>query len=286
MMVSAYLTAAGPLQLGEARAFALKSLDRVLAKAWDGKSARLGHVVAYSDPAAVHRMVSGMLDDYAFTVIACLDAYCSTADLTYFNFARAIADAMLQRFFDSTGGGFFDMDAKADPASLIGALTARRKPLQDSPTPAGNSVAVIALMRLFHYTNESSYKDKAEETLEAFAGVVNHFGIFAGTFGAALRMFLEPSIQVLVVGDDEAAEKLNTAALSQFAINKEVVRLRSSQAVAQNLPPALAETLPGLPAIKAGSSVAVICSGFTCLPPISDARELEVELKKAITAKR
>jgi uncharacterized protein len=44
------------------------------------------------------------------------------------------------------------------------------------------------------------------------------------------------------------------------------------------LPPALAETIPNLPAIKKGHTVAVICSGFSCKPPIAEPAELEKAL--------
>ena len=43
----------------------------------------------------------------------------------------------------------------ADGKSL-GVLSTRRKPLQDSPTPAGNPMAAIALLRLHHYTGDRS----------------------------------------------------------------------------------------------------------------------------------
>jgi uncharacterized protein YyaL (SSP411 family) len=46
------------------------------------------------------------------------------------------------------------------------------------------------------------------------------------------------------------------------------------------LPPALAETVPNLPAIKEGKTVAVVCSGFACQPPISDPGRLEETLKE------
>src|SRR6202021_1989082 len=82
LCVSAYLEAAKVLSLSEARRFALKSLDRVLAEAWrkkqnagEGARAALLHVVSYSDPEASRREVPGLLDDYAFTALACLDAY-------------------------------------------------------------------------------------------------------------------------------------------------------------------------------------------------------------------
>ncbi|MCU1305326.1 MAG: hypothetical protein JWN45_21, partial [Acidobacteriaceae bacterium] len=284
LLISAYLDAARVLHDGEARRFALKSLDRILAEAWHGATARLSHVIAYSDPKAARRSVAGMLDDYVFAAIACMDAYESTSDLTYFNFARAITDAMITRFFDNTSGGFFDMDTSADPTGLLGALTARRKPLQDSPTPAGNSAAIIALMRVYGYTQDAGYKDKAEDTLEAFAGVVDHFGVFAATFGIGLRLYLTPEIQVVVVGDDALADELYAAAVAPFALNKAVLRLREGQAVPQNLPPALAETIPNLPGLKEGKSVAIICSGFACQPPISDAENLSEVLKREIAS--
>ncbi|HYM77637.1 MAG TPA: thioredoxin domain-containing protein [Candidatus Dormibacteraeota bacterium] len=298
MCISAYLEAAKVLGLAEARGFALRSLDRVLSAAWRhgsstgqeaGKSARstpapstpatstqasLLHVVAYSDPAAEHREVPGMLEDYAFTALACLDAYEATADLSYFNFARAIADAMIARFFDATSGGFFDSEPATEGKSL-GVLATRRKPLQDSPTPAGNPVAAIALMRLHHYTNEASYRDKAEQTLETFAGVAEQFGIFAASYGIAVVHFLESPTQVVVIaGEDGAVDELQAAAIAPFAFTRSTLRLASNQAVAENLPPALAATIPNLPQLGSDKSFAVICSGSTCQPPVFSGQDL------------
>jgi hypothetical protein len=58
-----------------------------------------------------------------------------------------------------------------------------------------------------------------------------------------------------------------------------VLRLDGDKAVAQNLPPALARTIPNLPALGGGRSFdgrsfAVVCSGFACQPPIFDPQEL------------
>jgi len=291
LCVSAYLEAAKVLGLSEAKKFALRSLDRVLAQAWKwesdketGMSARathrLLHVVAYSDPSAEHREVPGLLDDYAFTALACLDAYESTSDLSYFKFALAIADSMIARFFDSTSGGFFDSQPSGDGKNL-GVLATRRKPLQDSPTPAGNPMAAIALMRLHHYTGNASYRDKAAETLETFAGVADQFGIFAATYGIAVLHFLEEPVQVVVIGEDEAATELYRQATAGFAFHKTTLRLNPSQAVAENLPLLLAETIPHLPQLRAGRSFAVLCSGSTCQPPVTDAEELRRSLQAA-----
>jgi uncharacterized protein YyaL (SSP411 family) len=245
-------------------------------------------VVAYSDPKAAHREVPGLLDDYAATAIACLDAYEATSDLSYFKFAQAITDAMVAKFFDATSGGFFDSEPPADGKGL-GVLSTRRKPLQDSPTPAGNPMAAIALLRMHHYTGDTGYRDKAELTLETFAGVAEQFGIFAATYGIAVIYLLENPVQVVVVGDvsgDEGQEKttgeLYAAAAAPFAFNKTTLRLTTNQAVAANLPPALASTIPNLPQLKSGKPLAVLCSGFACQPPVTDTAELRRELESAL----
>ena len=291
MCVSAYLEAAKVLSLAEARRFALRSLDRILAEAWRHRSdagegttqARLLHVVAYSDPKAEPREVAGLLEDYAATVLACLDAYEATADLSYFKFPRAIADAMIAKFFDPVSGGFFDAEPAAAGKSL-GVLATRRKPLQDSPTPAGNPMAAIALLRLHHYTGEDGDRDKAEQTLETFAGVVGQFGIFAATYGIALVHWLENPIQVVVISENEADDSgaaLASAAHETFAFNKTALRLTANQAVAANLPPTLAATIPNLSGLKSGRGFAVVCSGFTCQPPIHDSAGLRRALEAA-----
>ena len=319
LCVSAYLEAAKVLGLEGARRFALRSLDRVLAQAWSAGSARaknlettagqlpvatqtspllarprLLHVVAYSDPKAEHREVAGLLDDYAFTALACLDAYEATADLSYFKFAQSIADTMIAKFYDATSGGFFDSEPPAEGKGL-GVLATQRKPLQDSPTPAGNPMAAIALLRLHHYTGEAGYRDKTEKTLETFAGVAEQFGIFAATYGIAVAHFLESPIQVVVIAGDgstedgsaedrsaESAAELQVVATAAFAFNKSTLRLTPNEAVAKNLPPALAATIPNLPQLKSGKSFAVLCSGSACQPPVSDPAELRGQLERAL----
>jgi uncharacterized protein len=273
MCVSAYLEAAKVLDLADARNFALRSLDRMLSQGWSAESG-MKHVIAYSDPKAQHREIAGVLDDYAFSVIACLDAYEATADLSYFRFARAIADAMVTNFFDPVSGGFFDTRTP-DGDNSLGILGTRRKPFQDSPTPSGNSAAAIALLRLHGYSNDASDRDRAEQTLDVYAGVAGQHGIFAATYGIAVVQFVQPHTQVVVVGKDEPAMALYRAAARSFGFTTAVIRIDDDKVVAANLPPALAKTIPSLPSIGVGPSFAVLCSGFACQPPIFDASKLE-----------
>jgi uncharacterized protein YyaL (SSP411 family) len=255
----------------------LRSLDRILAQGW--KDASLKHVIAYSGSTPVGRDAPGVLDDYAFLVLACLDAYESTADLSYFKFARNIADAMIGRFGDSAAGGFFDCDLLN--SDKLGALVARRKPFQDAPTPAGNSSAALALLRLHAYTHQARYRELAEKTLEIFAGVSAQFGIFAATYGIAVLAFTCPHTRVVIIGTDERAPELCRAANKTFSLTQSVIRLTDNEAVPQNLPPALAETIPNLPGVKEGQSQAVVCAGFVCRPPVNDPAKLDELLRES-----
>jgi len=277
MCISAYFAAGHALGLKEPVAFALKSLDRVLAVAWSEPQG-LAHVVAYGEGVSATR-ISGVLEDYAFLAAAALDAWEATGELRYFTVAQAIGDAMLARFCDSEAGdamsrGFFDTED--DPAA-IGALSARRKPLQDSPTPAGNAVAATLLLRLHALTGNALYEARARDTLETFAGVVEHFGLYAASYGLALRRAIEPPVQVCVIGEDALADELAAAAMKRYAVNKSMIRLRREQL--SGLPPALAETLPHLP--PGEGSVAVVCRGNSCLPPIFAVEELSAALTTA-----
>jgi uncharacterized protein len=269
MCVAAYLQAGRALGLKEPVEFGLRSLDRVLDVAWDADLG-LAHVVAYGEGVGAAR-IAGVLEDYGFVGSAALDAWEATGELKYFAAAQEIGGEMLVRFYDAAGGGFFDTELDAE---AIGALSARRKPLQDSPTPSGNAIAAMLLLRLHALTGNAIYESRARETLETFAGVVEHFGLYAASYGLALRRAIEGPVQVCVIGGDALAEELAAAALRGFTVNKSVVRLRWEQMGA--LPPALAETLVHLP-VGAGS-VAVVCRGMTCLPLVSTVEELVVAL--------
>jgi len=268
MFVSAYLEAGRALQdaLGlSCRAFALKTMNRMLSAAWSestGFAHRIGGPV-----------LSGSLDDQVFGVLALLDAYEATLDARYFRAAQRTMDIVIEKYGDTERGGFFDRSSDAPP---MGGLDVRRKPFQDSPTPGTNSVAAIALIRVHAFTNEPKYRDWAQKTLEAFAGIAPQFGMFAATYGLAATLFARHPAHVVITGaaDDSVAKALEAAANSVFRFGKSALRVLPGGEPA-SLPFALRETFPHLPKDKA---LALVCSGNTCFPPTSDREQLQTLL--------
>jgi len=264
MFVSAYLDTARVLDglvAENSRRFALKTLDRMLREVWS-EARGFGHRIG--GPA-----LDGSLDDQIFGVLALLDAYETTLESRYFETAKKTIDLAMARYGDLEGAGFFDRPVDASP---MGGLDVRRKPFQDSPTPGANSAAAIALLRIHAFAGEDRYRNFAEKTLEAFAGIAPQYGLFAATYGLAAILFTNHPLQIVVTGtaDDWVAQTLELAAHRAFRFGKAVLRVTPGTDLT-HLAGALKETLPHLPADKA---LAVVCAGQTCMPPASDAKQL------------
>jgi uncharacterized protein YyaL (SSP411 family) len=241
--ISAYIHAGRVLNLSGPIEFALKTLDRILAEGWSDRS-RSGPRNLLLRSRSGEAGIAGVLDDYAFTVDACIDAWETTGELRYYRLLPpsamrwSPASTILSEPLSST----LSCPPTAKP---LGALSARRKPLQDTPTPAGNPSAAIALLRLAHLSGRKDLRDKAEDTLENFAGIVEHFGLYAGTYGLALEQFLlaaDPGR-----GDRRRCgrgPRLEATATAGYAVNKSVIRLKTVQVKAENLPPVLPKPYP------------------------------------------
>jgi len=280
MAVTAYLETARVLRMDAPREFALLTLDRLLKEAWDGDS-MLNHVIAYADnpeSSASSKRVPGTLDDYAFTIHACIDTWIASGEMSYYRAATKLADAMIARFHDAAGGGFFDTAAPSEIP--LGALSARRKPLQDSPTPAGNPTAAAALLRLEPLSGRKEYRDIAEDSLAHFAGIVEHFGLYAGTYGLAVERLLLDPVLVVIAGSEPEAVRLETLAIARFAVNKTVMRIDPVKLAAGEIPEALAETLLHVRPPSGAQAWALVCRGGTCLPPITNGEELLTALEE------
>jgi uncharacterized protein YyaL (SSP411 family) len=262
MFASAYLEAYRVLGRADCRDFALKTLDRILAGAWRdarGFAHRLGGA-----------WLDGVLDDQVCMAAALLDAYEVTLDRRYFDAAEGAVKHALAKHWDAEGGGFFDRSSDAPP---MGGLDVRRKPLQDSPVSGANSIAAIALGRLYGYTGNALYRERAAQTLEAFAGIVPQYGLFAATYGLAALLHARHALQVVVTGaaGDAQAAQLEQAALSVYRFGKAVLRVTPETMSADSLAPALKQTIPHL---RADIPQALVCVETTCHPPTSDPAQL------------
>ena len=129
--------------------------------------------------------IDGYLDDYAYLADGLLDLHDATGEPEWHEAARALADTLLARFWDSEDGGFFY--AASDAPALI----ALSKDLFDGATPSPNGVAARVLVRLAARSPENQrFGDRAQQMLTAYRGVIERVPQGTPTLtGAALDLF-------------------------------------------------------------------------------------------------
>ena len=201
------------------------------------------------------------LEDHAFLLEALLGLYEATGDPSWYGKCTALADTLIDRFSDPERGGFFTT------ASDHERLAARRKDLEDSPIPSGNSAAAFGLLRLAALSGESRYERHALGVLRLLFGIATRH---PGAFGHLLRaadFYLAPVKEVAIVGPSpEAGELLR------------VVR----GAYRPHLVLAAGEA-DGVPLLEGrgpvdGHAAAYVCERFACQAPVTSPADLEVAL--------
>lgn len=292
MMISSLLEAHKVLGLAGARDRALMTLDLLLEKAYDPAKG-MAHSLVRIDSGAdsSHQANSqfpvssfefrisdfGFLDDQVFFVAALLDAYEVTGNRTHFDRALELMETTVRRFWDEKDGGFFDTAKDLDQRQ--GRLQAPHKPFQDSPAPAGNSVAALVLDRLAALAERPDFREKAETILNLLASRAGDYGLFAATYGLALTNHLRAPVEVVVVGnpEDERTRLLIKAAHQASKAGKRVLALSPETVKDGGLPAGLASTLPNLP--LDGTPLALVCVGTSCQPPVQTPEALAEALK-------
>ncbi|MFA0782029.1 MAG: hypothetical protein YYHSYBAR_000420 [Candidatus Fervidibacter sacchari] len=107
--------------------------------------------------------VDGMLDDYAYLLVALLDLHETTNEGKWSERAKELADTMVSLFWDERNGGFWFTTERKD-------LLTRSKPALDGAEPSPNGMAALGLLRLANETGEERYAQIAKRTLETFGG--------------------------------------------------------------------------------------------------------------------
>jgi uncharacterized protein len=145
-----------------------------------------------ADGGARHDAMAG---DHAALVEAFVAFAQATGEARWIDEARAVADTLLDHFWDVDNGGLF---TTADDAE---ALIVRQKDLLDNATPAANSMAATGLLRLAALTGEQRYRHQSEQILQLVGGVVGGAPTAFGRLLAAVDMLRAGVTEIAVVGE-------------------------------------------------------------------------------------
>jgi uncharacterized protein YyaL (SSP411 family) len=210
--------------------------------------------------------LNGYLDDYAYLSAALIDAFEATHRPIYLDTARELTAIMLEQFWDPQAGGCFFTGNDHE------ALIQRMKGGEDSAIPSGNAVAAMNHLRLYAYTGERTYLDRAERTFRVFHRAMDQNAFGTASMLCALDFYLAKPKEIVLVGSrsDPAMAGLLAGIHGKYVPNKTLVVTNGDGNGSGYLP----EAAKGKTAVN-GKPTAYVCHHFTCSQPVTDRDALE-----------
>jgi uncharacterized protein YyaL (SSP411 family) len=198
-------------------------------------------------------------EDYALFIKALLDLDQATLSLhtspisprhpttstPYLEQAVRIQTEFDQFLWSGESGGYYNTDAADD-------LLLRERSYVDNATPSANGIAVANLVRLALLTENLSYLDRAEQTLQAFGEVMQRSPSACPSLFSALDWFYNHTLV-----------RTTTELIPAIAI--------------QYLPTVVWKVEPELPQ----GAIALVCQGLSCQEPARSPEQLQEQLQQS-----
>src|SRR6185436_6435241 len=104
----------------------------------------------------------------------------ATFDAKYFDEARGLVAKAVDLFWDDAAGGFFVTAKSAE------SLIARMREEYEGPHPSGDAMMTLTLLKLFDYTGDASYRDRADKVVRSFKAHLERYPMGHGWMLVAL----------------------------------------------------------------------------------------------------
>ncbi len=240
LMISGLARAYGVFRKPEYISLAVSATNFILDNQWvNGRFHRLNYESA---PA-----VLAQSEDYALFIKALLDLHaCSPGQTRWQLQAIAVQDEFDELLW-SVEGGYYNTASDAGRELIV-----RERSYADNATPAANGVAVSNLVRLALLTENLSYLDRAEQSLQAFSSIMSKAPQACPSLFAALDWYHHCT---LIRTRAEVLDSLFAKYLPAAVF-------------------ALADDLPE-------ATVGLVCQGLSCLAPALSSAQLWEQVEQS-----
>jgi uncharacterized protein len=193
---------------------------------------------------------TGYLEDYADAAHGLLALHVATGELRWLQEANRLARLAVELFADDERGGFYLSPVDGEK------LVARKKDLEDHPTPSGNSMLASVLLRLARIYGDDELERRAVGVFRLIHGAVTRAPSAFGHALTALDLHFSTPRELAIIGPVDAP--VARAALEPFQPDT-VVAVGPSEEI-----PLLAGKtfVHGKPAVY-------VCERFACQAPIT-----------------
>jgi hypothetical protein len=154
---------------------------------------------------------TAFLDDYANVAHGLYELHVATGDLRWLHESRRLALRAVELFADPDHGGFFMTPAGGEE------LVARKKDLDDNPTPSGNSMLAYVLLRLARIWGDDELERHAVGVFRLVHPLLGRAPQAFGWTLAALELHLSPPRELALLA--EPSDPLARQVLSRWEPN-------------------------------------------------------------------
>jgi hypothetical protein len=211
--------------------------------------------------------LEGYLDDYSFYISALLDLFEADSDPAYLSNTIKYADYVLEHFWDKNEEDFFFTSDTHER------LIVRPKNVYDLSVPSGSSVAALALMRLYHYTQNQGYIRSSEKVLSRHATMAAENPFAFGHLLNAIFLYVRRPKEVTIItnGENQAARWLSTQFLPEGIIA--VTDVDNAKGLKKFA------FFKGKDHVNDKPFTAYVCRDFACSLPLHSLEELKKHLQ-------
>lgn len=208
--------------------------------------------------------IPGFLEDYAAVALGSLALYELTFERAWLDRARALADSMVEWFWDDDAQAFFDTPSDGEN------LVTRPRDTTDNATPSGTSLAAELLLRIGDVLGDADMTRRGGFVLETVSEPMSRYPLAFGHALTAADIAVFGATEVALVGDPRNQDfRALEHAVSQVFVPTLVL--------AGGLADADVGLLKDRP-MNNGAATAYVCRGFACDAPTNDPKELQQQL--------
>ncbi len=219
--------------------------------------------------------IVGTLEDYAFFVHGLIDLYMTAFDPTYLREALRLSEGMVQLFGDpSSNAGLFLTGHDSEQ------LIWRQKEIYDGALPSGNAIAALDLIRIYHFTFDAKWRERADGILRDFSQEIAQRPSGYTQVLIAFDFIQGPAQEFVIAAEKttDAVQKILPEIHRRFIPNKVIVlRIVSDKKDQElrSLVPFLDAQVP-----VGGKPTIYVCENSVCQRPVMELEEFERMLKE------
>jgi uncharacterized protein len=194
---------------------------------------------------------TGYLEDYADVAYGLMELHVASGGAWYLREATLAVSL----FADDESGGFFQTPVDGEQ------LVARKKELEDHPTPSGNAMLAYVLLRLARLWGDDELEARGVSVLRLVRDGLTRSPTSFGWMLVALDQYLAPRRELAIVGDPDAP------------VARAAVAGAAPTDVVAFGPDAKIPLLAGRDLVD-GATAVYVCERFACRTPVTEPEAL------------